>query len=514
MHDRSDGAVTILGTRGGRGALLGTAAFVLVAICLVFGAVMTAWHGDVGKALGASGQRLATAVAQSIDRNVELLDLSMRGVAQQWGEKDIRQLSPNLRDKVLFDKAMLAPGFGMILVIDRVGAIVAGSNVVWSPETRLDDRDYFRVHLTSTDVGLFVSKPFVSRITGRRNVALSRRIQDDSGAFAGVVLGTIDLDYLSKLYAGLTLGTDSAVALLRMDGTVIAREPPMPTSGREFVGDEDAFRTMRSAQAGTIEGLSPFDGKPRLTSFNRVGTLPLIQTVEVGEEGAFAGWWRRAAAVAGLLAILCLSVLGLCLALTLELGRRAAAEGALARLAGTDPLTGLANRRSFDAAVAAEWSAAAANREAVSFLMIDADVFKSYNDLFGHQAGDEVLRRVAACLEASAREWGGVVCRWGGEEFALFIRGLGEESAVAVGDELCRKVRGLRLAHSGGIGGVVTISVGVTSDLPSPDTLPGALLAGADGALYCAKAEGRDCSRARPRVRPAPARDARLSSVA
>ncbi len=493
--------------------MLSCAACVLVAICLIFGAVMTAWHGDVSRALGASGQSVATAVAQGVGRDVELLDLSIRGVARQWGESDIRQLPPPLRDKVLFDNSMRAPGFGTVLVIDRDGIIVAGSNGVWSPQTRLGDRDYFKVHLTS-DVGLFVSKPFVSRISGRRNVALSRRIQDDAGAFAGVVIGTIDIDYLTKLYAGLTLGTDSAVALLRMDGTVIARDPPMLVLGRNFVGDEDAFSTMRSTRAGTIEGPSPFDGKPRIMSFNRVGSLPLIQTVEVGAEDAFAGWWHRAAAVAGLLAFLCLIVLGLCLALAGELGRRAAAEATLSRLASTDPLTGLANRRSFDAAVAVEWSAATVLREPAAFLMIDADAFKSFNDIFGHHAGDEVLRRVAACMQALARERGGVACRWGGEEFAVFLRGLDEREATAAADRLCQDVRGLGLKHPHGVGGVVTVSVGVASAIPAAHTSPAAMLASADGALYCAKAEGRDCSRARPRPRLAPPPDARRGSPA
>ena len=504
MHDRFTRLLTIAATRGGRTALLWSATAVLVAICLVFGSVMAAWHADVGRALGASEQNVSSSVAHEVDRNVELLDLSIRAVAQQWGNEEVRALAPHLRDMVLFDNALRAPGFGTILVIDRDGRIVAGSTAGWSPEIKLDDRDYFKVQATSPDIGLFVSKPFVSRISNRRNVALSRRITDSAGQFAGVVMGTIDLDYICHFYEGLTTGTENAVALVRLDGTVMAREPRMASDAHRWVGDRDGFNLMRATRSGTFEGASPFDGRPGIISFNRIGNLPLIQVVEVGSEGAYASWWRRAVSVAGLLAFLCFCVLALCLALTMELGRRAAAEATLGRLADTDPLTGLANRRSFDAALSTAWSESAASGEPVALLMADADAFKAYNDLFGHQAGDEILLRIAGCLDGLARERGGVACRWGGEEFVVVLRGVGEPEALALADELCRAVRGLGLEHPRGVGGVVTVSVGVATAMPSTDLSTRALLTSADAALYRAKAEGRDCSRARPRPRQAP----------
>ena len=515
MHGKVNRALVGFATPRGRKTLLATAGSVLVAICLVFVFVMVSWHADVGRGVGASGQSVAGAIAHEVDRNVELLDVSMQAISQQWSTREIRDLPPHLGNMVLFDDAIRAPGFGAVLVLDRNGRIEAGSTDGWSPETRLGDRDYFKVHAMSSDLGLFVSKPFVSRLSGRRNVALSRRITDGDGTFAGVVVGTIDLEYLSRLYAGVTLGTDTAAALLRMDGTVIAREPPVETGARPWIGDQDSFTLMRVSRSGTFEGASPFDGRPGIISFNRIGKLPLIQVIEVGSEGAYATWWRRAAAVSGLLALLCLCVLALCVALTIELSRRAAAEATLGRLADTDPLTGLANRRSFDAALSAAWSESAASGEPVALLMADADAFKAYNDLFGHQAGDEILLRIAGCLDGLARERGSVACRWGGEEFVVVLRGVGEPEALALADELCRAVRGLGLEHPRGVGGVVTVSVGVATATPSTDLSTRALLTSADAALYRAKAEGRDCSRARPRLRaiPTTSRDDRLGSL-
>lgn len=178
--------------------------------------------------------------------------------------------------------------------------------------------------------------------------------------------------------------------------------------------------------------------------------LPLIQAVEVGGEVEYAAWWRRAAAVAGLLTLLCFGVVVLCFALGRELRWRAIAEEALVRLAATDPLTGLANRRSFDGALSAAWSKAAEAGEAVAMLMVDADAFKSYNDLFGNHAGDDVLRALAGCLGAVAGDRGGVACRWGGEEFALLLPSLGEADALAAAEALCTTERARRGASPRG----------------------------------------------------------------
>ncbi len=205
--------------------------------------------------------------------------------------------------------------------------------------------------------------------------------------------------------------------------------------------------------------------------------------------------------------ILCLCVMGLSMALYTELGRRALAEAKLSRLADTDPLTGLANRRRFDAALAAEWSDAIEHAEPIAVLVVDVDAFKAFNDIYGHQAGDDALRLIARRLDSRVSDRDGLECRWGGEEFTLVLRRCDECGALAVADALCRAVQDLGLVHAGGIDRIVTISVGVASTLPATGGLPKDLLAIADSALYRAKAEGRDRSSARTRPRAAPPLD-------
>ncbi len=481
---------------GSRAALPALTALVLIAICLVFAFVMAAWHRDVGRVLGASGERVVAAVAGEVDRNIELLDFSLRGVAAQWDMPDVQSLSPRLRDLVLFENAMRALGFGTLLVLDRDGRLVGQSNGTGTLGDPFGDRDYFRVHANTSDIGLYVGKPFRSRLTDHWIVALSRRIDDADGQFAGVVMGTLDLAYLGKLYAGLGIGPDSAVTLFRTDGRVITRDPFVESDVRVWAGGGDAFTRMRSSRAGTFEGESPIDGHQRIISYHRVGKLPLIQVVEVAGDGDYADWWRRAAAVGGLLMLLCLGVMGLSLLLHRELGRRSAAEDELSRLAGTDALTGLANRRRFEVALADEWCRALDADQPLTLLMIDADSFKSYNDLFGHPAGDAVLQAVAGQLDIGARGRGGLACRCGGEEFVVLIPGCDENRALDVAEALRAGVEALALPHPIGIGGRVTISIGVATACPSGGGTARDLLAAADAALYRAKAEGRNRCRA------------------
>ncbi len=475
---------------GARAALPALTALVSVAICLVFTFVMMEWHSDVGRVIGSSAESLTAAVAGDVDRNIEFLDFLLKGVVDEWQTSDAERPT----NTTLLDNAVRAPGFGMILVLDRDGKLIGRSPDLGRLEDDFSDRDYFRVHVGTSNVGLYVSRPFRSRMTATWVVALSRRIDDSKGDFAGVVTGTIDIAYLHRLYAGLAVGSDDAVTLFRTDGTVITREPFVQSDVRLWAGGGDTFNHMRASRAGTFEGESPVDGRRRIISYHRVGRLPLIQAVEVSGAGDYADWWRRATAVAGLLTLLCLGVMGLSLVLYRELGRRSVAEAELSRLAGTDPLTGLANRRRFEAVLAAEWRRAA--EVPLALLMVDADAFKAYNDLFGHPAGDGVLQAIAGRLDDGARGRGGLACRHGGEEFVVLIPGCDEPRALLVAEELRAAVEALALSHPLGTGGVVTISVGVASALPSGGESWHDLLATADAALYRAKADGRNRCRA------------------
>jgi two-component system cell cycle response regulator len=153
------------------------------------------------------------------------------------------------------------------------------------------------------------------------------------------------------------------------------------------------------------------------------------------------------------------------------------------RLASTDGLTGLANRRTFDEALDREVSRARRARTDLALVLVDVDHFKRVNDTRGHAFGDEVLRQVAGRVAAAVRPYD-VAARYGGEELAVILPGCSLDEAVHVAERLRADVAALRL------GMPVTVSAGVAS-LP-PETNGSDLVASADAALYRAKAGGRD----------------------
>jgi diguanylate cyclase (GGDEF)-like protein len=167
-------------------------------------------------------------------------------------------------------------------------------------------------------------------------------------------------------------------------------------------------------------------------------------------------------------------------------------EQELAKLAATDPLTGLPNRRFFEEVANAELHQVLRFRKRSSLMMIDIDRFKSINDTYGHAAGDEVLRGVAALGKNVVRR-DDLFFRFGGEEFVCLMRGTDERGAIAAAEKLRRAIEQLQI-QSGSAVIRLTASFGVAS-ITADDRSIESVLARADKALYRAKAEGRNCVR-------------------
>lgn len=166
---------------------------------------------------------------------------------------------------------------------------------------------------------------------------------------------------------------------------------------------------------------------------------------------------------------------------------------ALEAMAVTDALTGLANRRRFDQYLATEWRRSLREQTPLSLLLMDVDLFKSYNDMFGHLRGDRCLKDISdVALEVVTRS-GDIVARFGGEEFAAVLPNTDNEGAYLIGSEICSAVRRKRFIHPGNPGGILTVSLGCATLVPMPRQDSSALIELADRALYCAKRKGRDC---------------------
>jgi diguanylate cyclase (GGDEF)-like protein/PAS domain S-box-containing protein len=172
--------------------------------------------------------------------------------------------------------------------------------------------------------------------------------------------------------------------------------------------------------------------------------------------------------------------------------RLAAAALDMSRLASTDQLTGLTNRRYFNQELEREWRRAAREEAPISLLLLDVDFFKGYNDFYGHQGGDEVLKSVAAALTGGLRRPGDVVARWGGEEFVVLLPLTDLAGAIMVAENLRAAVEALAIPHTHSECGRLTISIGVATAYPSRSQAPEPLIAEADANLYEAKNLGRN----------------------
>lgn len=444
---------------------------------------------------------LALALERDIARNIAVYDLSLQGAAEVLATPGVDQLSPALRRAAIFDRAASAEDLGAMLVLDAAGRITASSTTEQIKQTDLTDRDYFVVHRDHPDAGLYVSRPFRSRMRhGEPTVVLSRRLTNSDGSFAGVVLGALNVAYFDHLFSKLDVGQGGVVSLLRMDGHMVARSPSTIDVLDRDLSESEPFHRMLGSRAGNYVGSATVDGTPRLYSFRQVGNLPLMINVGLATAGINASWIGRSFIIGGLLGLLCLAMLTLSVFFRREILRRLAAEAALAEraetlavLATTDGLTGLNNRMAFEGELTRAWRHGVRSKASVAVLMLDADCFKRYNDQYGHLAGDRVLRSIAACIVGNIHRPLDFAARYGGEEFVILLPETSVKGAMCVAEAIRSAVASLAIPHDGSPSGVVTISIGVATNRPVELDAEHAFLQEADQALYQSKERGRNC---------------------
>ncbi|QDW41006.1 GGDEF domain-containing protein [Bradyrhizobium sp. KBS0727] len=431
-------------------------------------------------------ENLASGIDADINRNIELYDLSLRAVASNIVMPETKNVSKEIRHLILFDHAATAKHFGAIQVFDAQGKLVVdAASLDPVPENRSDE-EYFRAHLDSPDTGLFVSRPMLHR--GAYSIVLSRRITGNDGSFQGVVAGSIRFSYFHDLFGRLQLGSNDIITVFRRDGTVIMRTPfDLDVIGHNM-SQVPGMHQVLTQPSGSYSRPSVVDGLSRLFVWRDSGFSLIVQ---VGKpwENILNLWRTEATRIGAIMTALVLVVLGTTLFLAREIGRRAEAEERLEELATTDALTGLRNRRKFDADIDLEWRRAARSGTPVALLMLDADHFKSYNDTWGHQAGDQVLVGIAICISDAVRRAGDCPARFGGEEFAVLLPGLSSIEAFKVAETIRLKVE-----HWSEDPSVTTVSIGVASMIPVASLDWSDLIEAADKALYAAKANGRNQS--------------------
>ncbi|HDR9486806.1 TPA: GGDEF domain-containing protein [Burkholderia aenigmatica] len=439
-----------------------------------------------------NARNLMLLIERDIARNIELYDLSLQNVVDGMADPELMTLPPRQRHRLLFDRAATGEYLGSIFVMDAHGNIAIDSSASPARQGNFADRDYFAVHRDGLTQGLYISRPYAARLRGGAlTIALSRRISRPDGTFAGIVVGTLSIDYFHALLDGLAVGKHGSAAIVEDNGTLVSRLPYDAHVVGLDLHDSPLFIESQRARTGALTGIGAIDGIRRIYVYKHLAGLPLIVDVAPAEIDIYASWHHRAIWTVVLMCLFTGFIAWGSLALSRELKRRQIAESKLYRLAHTDALTGLDNRGTFDSVLAKETQRASRSGRPLSVLFVDVDHFKAFNDYYGHPAGDDVLRRVAQTASRCLRRDSDHVARYGGEEFVVTLPDTDAKGAAIVAEAIRRAIVGLDIEHMNSPYGRVTASIGAAT--AADGRLSAAtLLRRADEALYRAKSGGRN----------------------
>lgn len=472
--------------------LILSSSLIVVAILGIVTYLLIREHAAAEQAATRAANNIVQLIDADVLRNVELYDLSLKGLISAAQRDDLKDASASIRHLALFDRATAAPYKGDILLLDRHGDVLADSASVVPRTGNYADREYFRSHIDNPDPRMMISPPFRAR-TGDHDwrISFSRRLSDEHGQFIGVAEAAMRLSYFNELFRNLDIGRNGTINLVSRDGVLLAQQPPLADDliGKNFSSRPNFVRILREGN-GSFSSVSSVDQKQRLYTFSQVGDLPLIVIVALSIDEVFGAWQRTALLISGATGALCIALFWLTWQLCRELRRRQNAEQELARLAAVDALTGLANRRTLDQVLSNEWSRARRANLPLSLLMVDVDHFKSFNDRFGHPLGDQALRAVAQSIGACVGRPSDLAARYGGEEFAVILPGTDSAGAAVLAEKIRTSIAALPAISEHAA--TLTVSIGINTWSGNPDITLEQWVSDADKALYQAKYSGRN----------------------
>jgi diguanylate cyclase (GGDEF)-like protein len=470
-------------------ALVGTS-FALIVSALLAVTLQQGRQEVIGRAQDNS-RNVAAIVSRDIARHIELYDLSLQAAIDGATQPRIMQLDPDIRDRVLFDRAASGPDVKGMAVTAADGRIIASQGADAATADYFQSRENLLAHQRSTTSQIFMSHPYADSHEWT-TIGLSRRIDALDGRFAGMAILEIRATYFQQLVDQVDVGRHGSAFITRTDGTLIARRPVTSKEVAMRIARSRTFHTMVDNETGSYIAQSPIDARVRLYTFARVPDTPLIVVVAPDLDDVLANWRPRSLIVVGLCAVLSAAFVLVCWLLARGLQQKENARKQLLSMASVDALTGLSNRRGLDIYLARAWEAAKRENHSVSAIFIDVDHFKAYNDRFGHDAGDQALRQVAVCIRAATRNAEDIAARYGGEEFVVVLPAARIEVAARVAEAIRSAVETLALPGAGATSDKLTVSLGIAACEPRGTDGGSRLLKAADDALYKAKVGGRN----------------------
>ncbi len=374
-----------------------------------------------------------------------------------------------------------------ILIVDGLGRVKHWTGPADPPVVR--DRDYIDAHFRDPTLDIFVGAPKLSRVhTGQWFFGVSRALRDSNGAIDSIYVAVIRLSHLQQRYTSIEVGPESSVVLLDYAGAIYTRVPDPGLYVGKKISRAEVLPAGQKGLRG-VQKVSPLDGRERIWSMRPVPGFPLLAAASVTENEVFRVWRRDSQNLLLVAIVFSLGIAGMTFFLIGLQRRQDRTTLELERLASTDSLTGLTNRRQFMSLCRYEINRARRSKSPLSLIMVDLDHFKEVNDNYGHDAGDQALVAVAAILKQNCRI-SDTAARLGGEEFALLLPETDRAGAMISAENLRAEIESAEIRVGSHLI-PLTVSAGVSPWRKEEDQIHPSL-SRADSALYHAKWCGRN----------------------
>jgi diguanylate cyclase (GGDEF)-like protein len=454
------------------------------ALCLAAGLVgIEAWQLWHARDASLNNARIVTAslaesLSQQSETTLKTADTVVASLVQRVEAEGATPESLQRLYGMMTSLAAALPAIHEMGLTDKDGNAIVKSLVPHPVGMNYKERDYFQFLKANDTRDAFIGQPVRSKIDNTLNITVSRRVKDRHGNFAGVVVTSASMDFFRKLFESVQAESGRFIALVADNGTVLASSPA-------GFGESELVALM-AAPSDALEYSSPKDGVRRVGAYRHLANYPMSVMV-VEDSATILSDWYDQLRVHGTI-VLCVLILIGALGYRVEQAARATRLQAL-----RDGLTGLANRRCFNEAIELEFRRAQRSGQPLSLILADIDLFKNYNDHYGHPAGDSCLRAICDSVEGVLKRPGDLAARYGGEEIAILLPRTDIGGAMHVIEVLRAAVQELGIRHDTSPHGIVTLSLGVACWYPRRQTATSSWLVGAaDAALYAAKAAGRN----------------------
>lgn len=355
-------------------------------------------------------------------------------------------------------------------------------------------REWCRIPKNNPDIQTYVSNMFKSN-NGEMMVIQTRKFPGEE--FSGLAGVGINLDFFSGWLDKISVKEHGVIAIVDQNLSLLGRKPESTADlGTEI--DDVVVKSFISSNQDytTIRKTTPLDGEARLYGIRQIPDLPFAIIVGEGDRDWQAAWYQHAAIIITIIIILWLLAwftLRIYWSRLDHLIELKEVRDKLEVQSITDALTGLKNRRYFNEMLDIEFRRGCRTLAPISIIMIDIDFFKAFNDLYGHQAGDECLQLLAKALMQQVKRPQDVVARYGGEEFVCVLPNTSHENAIEIAQRIKNKIIELNIIHEGSsIANHVTASLGVATGICEGGNQPENIVKLADDRLYWAKNNGRN----------------------